>query len=261
MFHNATVRYIQLTDLHLLEEGPWVGFERALTVAAERKPDLLMITGDLARERGSMALYRAVQQRLDAFPSDWIVMPGNHDDPACFGDAFGRRYASTDDWHGMNRLVQCGGYRNIIIDSSSGTVAHEALLWLDATLTMIQTGVITGHEHPDVLIWIHHPVLTGFSRFMDEHYPLSNALEVRSVLERYSLNLRFHIFCGHYHCEDISRVGTATQYCTPSTWRQIDQYSSEFRPLPGDDEGACRVVDINESGVQTVVVSGTGTFM
>ncbi len=255
MFHNQTVRYIQLTDLHLAKEGPWIGFEKALARAAEKQPDFLMITGDIAREWGSPALYQSVRQRLDLFPGDWLVMPGNHDDPTCFAPAFGRRYASTGEWHGMNRMIQCNGYRSILLDSSSGAVAGEALLWLDATLAMIHAGVVTGHEHRDLLLWIHHPILTGFSRFMDENYPLVNAADVRTVLERYSETLRIHIFCGHYHCENISRYGTLTQYCTPSTWRQIDPTASDFKALPGEDEGACRVVDIDETGIHTVVVS------
>ena len=253
------MRIVQITDLHLdLEERTphgidvWENARWAVATARDARPDLVVVSGDLALHYGSPELYAALPPLFAGLGCDYLLLPGNHDDRSAFGAAFGRRYALREDTPWLDRQVDAGGVPMLLLDSSAGRLEERQLAWVDAVLTARTAAAARGAGPPGVLVWIHHPVLTGFHRYMDGAYPLQNADAVRAVLTRHRRALSIELFCGHYHCED-SRVDGIRQHTTPSTYMQIDPEPEEFRVLPGGP--AIRIVDVDTAGaVETVVV-------
>lgn len=72
-------RLLHLTDIHFgCEDAPAVAASTAF--AWERKPDLIVVTGDLTRD-GRPSEFEAAAAWLAGLPEPRIVTPGNHDTP------------------------------------------------------------------------------------------------------------------------------------------------------------------------------------
>jgi Icc protein len=256
------VRIVQITDRHLnpdehhpngvdvQDNARW-----ALREAQDREPDLIVLTGDLAFWMGTHETYREVAALLDGISSDYLVLPGNHDDRSLFSDVFGRRYRTTPDHPWLDRQVNLAGIPMILLDSADGTIAEGQLAWLEVVIAEYARAAGRGEAASRIILWTHHPILTGFHRYMDREYPLVNATEVYDGLLAAIATDRLEvtIFCGHYHTENAQQRGPISQYCTPSTYLQIDPRAEEFRVAhrtPG-----IRLVDIGGGGtIATSVV-------
>lgn len=115
---SARITILHATDLHLRRSLPGSSghavrrsrevpelLERLADVVAARRPDLLVLTGDLvdvphpllhgdpAQHPETMAEavadYRLLRRWLDALPCRWHVIPGNHDRADAFATVFG----------------------------------------------------------------------------------------------------------------------------------------------------------------------------
>jgi len=77
-----TIRIWQVSDTHLSAERPYfeANWEAFAGLAAERRPDLVVHSGDLALEAPERAtdLDRG-HAALAALDCEWLVIPGNHD--------------------------------------------------------------------------------------------------------------------------------------------------------------------------------------
>ena len=88
-----TFRLVQMTDLHLLADpqalyrgkATRTSFLEALKLACHLKPDLLLLTGDLAEDE-QPATYQWLYQQLEASGLTWQWLPGNHDQPALMNE-------------------------------------------------------------------------------------------------------------------------------------------------------------------------------
>ncbi|POQ98206.1 hypothetical protein AU468_14315 [Alkalispirochaeta sphaeroplastigenens] len=260
MIHNRNVRCVHISDLHLdlVNRTPqgvpvWDHFFWARKTARNLNPDLVVITGDLALDQGSEELYREIASEL-VFPGAQVLLvPGNHDKREYFATAFGRRYTLDPHWPRLDRVVETGGRTMILLDSADGEISRETLAWLDSFLTSTASAVRRGEQDGTVLLWMHHPPLGGFNRFMDTNYPLRNGRELVSLLEGFAGLLRFHLFCGHYHTDDQRHQENITQYSVPSTWIQLDPETPGF--AVASRVAGLRLVDIDSSGtVETLVI-------
>ncbi len=141
----------------------------------------------------------------------------------------------------------------LLLDSADAKIDPRQLQWLDSVLHEDAAAARRGEGARRLLLWTHHPVLTGFHRFMDAEYALDNASELRSILQRYCGDLELFLFCGHYHCENTRQWHGIHQFCTPATYVQLDPTTDQ---LTVTDEGpAIRVIDLPPlSDVQSVVV-------
>lgn len=72
-------RILHISDLHFGRTRPQAT-EAILRLAWERRPDLVVISGDLT-QRARRAQFREARQFLDRLPGPWLAVPGNHDIP------------------------------------------------------------------------------------------------------------------------------------------------------------------------------------
>ena len=220
---------------------------------AETGAHAVFVTGDLAFRYGTRETYAELVLWLDRLPCDYLVMPGNHDDRSLFADIFGRRYRTTGAAPLIDRHVDVGGIPMVMLDTGDGAVTAEQLLWLDSVLASRAAAARKARGPRHLAIWCHHPILTGFHRYMDTNYPLIGAAEAQTVLDSYTADLDISIFCGHYHWESHLVRGGIHQYCTPSLHIQIDPVSETF--LPHSSVPGYRVVEIcSGAPVETAVV-------
>lgn len=256
------VRIIQITDIHLdLDDVPrerpdaWEQFRWALERSQRENPDLIVITGDVGKEMGTPPLYRTVASILADMDVDVILLPGNHDRREDFFGAFGRRYRLSPESPTLDRVIETGGRPMLALDTADGFLHDHTLAWFDMQLNTYAAAARGGMHAGTVVVWMHHPPITGFHRFMDANYALSNGDDFLTIADRYHGNLTVSVFCGHYHTEYVATAGAVTQYVTPSTWYQIDPVAEEC--TAASTVPAFRVVDFDEyGGVTTSVITG-----
>lgn len=251
---------VQITDVHLdsRERTPggidtWDRARWACNAAAGIDPDLVVLTGDLGLHLGTAETYFELRELLDQLPCDYLLIPGNHDERMLFTQAFGRRYRTTPDYPWLDRRAEVGGTAMILLDSADGLFQAQQLQWVDSSLAEEAGAARRGERPRRLLIWTHHPVITGFHRYMDAEYPLRNAHDLQIILERYSGDLDLFLFCGHYHCENVQQWRGIHQYCTPATYVQLDPTSPNLTIV--DENPAIRVIDLPPlADLETVVV-------
>jgi len=250
------VRIAHATDFHLSVETPtphnvdtWSAFDWSVGAAEEADADVLLVGGDLCFRVGEEGVYRRVADRLERFPGEWFVVPGNHDDRALFGPALGRRYAQRPDYRWLDRRVFVGGLPIVLVDSADGTLADEQIAWLDWTLADHERAVGEGRAPAILPIVVHHPIITGIHRYMDGAYRLTNAERVQEVLGKGRRTTPL-VLAGHYHCAAETHapdgVGRIEQLVTPSLFVNINPEAHEF--VQSGEPHAIRIVDLDDAG-------------
>jgi 3',5'-cyclic AMP phosphodiesterase CpdA len=145
----------QMSDLHAFNDAASVAAaERALSYLARLRPDVLIISGDLA-EVPTEENYGLVEALLDRAPCAVFMIPGNADDRATMRRVFrGNAYWPksgpmnfTVDLKGKIRLI---GFDVIVEGESFGHATAEGLAWLDAALSRppLLPILVMMHQHP-----------------------------------------------------------------------------------------------------------------
>lgn len=256
------MRIVHITDTHLdLEDrhpygvDVWANLEWALSTIVDSAADLIVHTGDLALSSGSGELYRVIAEHFVRVGIPYLLIPGNHDAPEEFEGAFGRRYRVTDQNKYLDRVWEVGGVTMLALDTAAAEYSPEQMAWLESVLTDLAGAASRGLRPRELLLWIHHPILTGFHQYMDARYALKNAQQLERLVASFTGLLKPTVYCGHYHTAASTNRSGIRQQCTPSTYTQIDAAASEFKALP---EGpAIRVIDYS-IGTQphSVIVRG-----
>ncbi len=247
------MKIAQLSDPHLdiRTTNPygvdvWDNFAWSLDAAMKHGCDLIVVTGDLAWRSATEDLYRRIDQLLRETEIEFLVLPGNHDDRTMFCRVFGRRYA-----HGADRpldlSVHVGGLPMYVLDSGDGTILDGQLAWLDARLADHRAAFQRGERAAAFHLWIHHPVLLGFHRYMDANYALTNATAVLATITPYLDEVPIHVYCGHYHVDDERSQGNLVQRTCPALFVQIDPAADEFTVLSATP--GFRLVEIDVAGI------------
>lgn len=216
------------------------------------EPDLVVLTGDIALDRGSLELYRAVEPHLERAGADVVLLPGNHDRRELFHEAFGRRYRMDINRPTLDRVIESGGRRMLVIDSADGVIHDHTLQWADSILASFADAAARGDHRGSVIVWTHHPPLGGFHRFMDRLWALKNGEDFVNLCGRYRDSLRIHLFCGHYHTEHSMGRDNVTQHCTPSTWLQLDTEAENHKI--SSTVPAIRLIDLDDDDNVTTAV-------
>lgn len=148
----------QLSDFHL--DGTARSTERATRVmdhlrALPRRPDALLVTGDIA-DHGAEAEYEEAVGLLDA-PFPVLCCPGNHDDRATYRRVLLGEPPETTP---INRLHRVGGAAVLMCDATipgrdDGRLDPDTLAWIDTALTEL------GQEVPALLAFHQPPVALG----------------------------------------------------------------------------------------------------
>lgn len=223
MSQNLTIA--QISDTHIEATAGLSSYtqldvrEQLLAVLrrlAQKRLDLLVISGDLAAKAGEIEAYFWIREALKILPCPYLVMAGNHDNVKNMAFVFD---LSPDDIINdmlcFSRVI--AGKRLFLLDSSSYKISSQQLNWLH--------NQVRDNTAP-ALLFVHHPPLLCGCQFMDNYYPLQNIDEVWSQLA----NLRAieHIFCGHYHTDLTIIHDGKYVHITPSTMAQIDRDNPKF---------------------------------
>ncbi len=234
------MKIVQLTDLHIaLEQEETLGvdvranFLRVLPKVESLRPDLLVLSGDLAFRDAATEVYAWVKEKVDALGIPYELISGNHDEPVQLARAFGREDRLRNDKIFFSMEVK--GYELQFLDTTVGVVSHDQLDWLGE-----QVARLSG----ELYLFMHHPPLFGGVPHMDTSYSLQNMQEVQAILHRFAGQV--HIFCGHYHVDKVLQQKNVTVYITPATFFQIDQHFEEFR------------VDHTRPGLREIVIDQHG---
>jgi len=217
------LRIAQITDTHLYADpaGRLLGLntqaclQQVVQLAAQKPPQLVVATGDLAHD-GSAEAYRRVRQCLTHLQAPVYCLPGNHD------DAEALQRCMSDDGYFSTSTVSVNGWQQIFLNSTvsgsdGGHLSERELQMLEDTLAA-SNGLPT-------LIWLHHqPVAIG-SHWLDA-MAIDNAPDFFRIVDRHP-QIRA-ITWGHVHqCFD-RQYKHVRLLATPSTCIQFLPDSGRF---------------------------------
>jgi 3',5'-cyclic AMP phosphodiesterase CpdA len=193
------VKFIHVSDLHLVAPGErlW-GFDPlerldaclADIVAHHQDAAFCAISGDLA-ERGEIAAYEVLKDRLSRFPLTTYLALGNHDDRKNYFRVFGDR--PRDDRGFVQQAAVHEGFSVLTLDtlkgppSSAGVYGEDRRAWLSNQLDRIG-------DQP-VIIFMHHPPFDIGHDLMDR-IKLEDGDGFHRLLSGRNIK---HIFFGHAH--------------------------------------------------------------
>jgi 3',5'-cyclic-AMP phosphodiesterase len=213
----------QLSDLHVRPDGmlyQGVVDSNAQLAAAiahvnglDPRPDLVLLTGDLV-EKGTAPEYIKLRELLSALAIPSLIIPGNHDDPADFREAF-RDHDYLPGNGPMHYVAEEGAVRIVAFDVTipglhHGLVDEDSARWLDETLA----------AEPDrpTIVMMHQPPFDTGVPYLDL-YACREGGRLAAVVARHRQVER--IVCGHVHRFMMLRFG-GTLLCTaPSTTTAI----------------------------------------
>jgi Icc protein len=228
---------IQISDTHLLGEG--LQHDRIDTLAnldlvlrrveaSDLRPDLILLTGDLA-DRGEHVAYRALRRRVEAasdrLGAPALYLPGNHDDRAALrGEVLGEEPGDEP----IDQVTWCGGLRVVALDSTvpgedGGELAPEQLEWLSRLLAdAAPEGTLVALHHPPV----HSPIASMGRIALRRPEQLAAALAGSDVRM---------IVAGHNHHAMAGVLGSIPVWVGPATAYQADPLvpDGRFRGFAG----------------------------
>ena len=235
----------QISDPHIGEDSGLVqgidvrkNFLTAFQSDSMKDLDLLVLSGDLANEKGEPGAYSFFIDVLKGSKVPVCVIPGNHDDLSVMEKFF--------DLKGKVHNGKCyyrydiAGRSILFLDSADGTVSREQLSWLEEEASKIKD---------EVLLFLHHPPCLCDHNFMDSKYSMKNIDEVQATLSKIK-NIK-HIFVGHYHFGKDVAVGDKVVHVTPATQMQIDANQPDF--YLQSTNPAWRVIEWGENFLKTQV--------
>lgn len=233
------MRLIQITDCHLLADPQGAsrkGFPLRQTQAVLKRvqalrPDVLLVTGDVAQDETSVA-YRHASQAFSTVGCPWFWIPGNHDQPELM-----------EEFHPFHEEVDLGDWRVLLLDSRlSGQPGGE--LGLEQLQRLAWQ--LEADDRP-ALIALHHPPVEIGSVWMDA-IGLKDRDALWQTLSPYPQVKA--LICGHIHQAFAARQGVVPVYGCPATSDQFLPRSHEFAV----DEAArpgLRVIDLRGDELST----------
>ncbi|MDQ0569983.1 Icc protein [Variovorax paradoxus] len=253
----------QLSDPHIRPEGVlYQGvadsnrmFSEALAHvhALDRRPDLLLITGDLVDE-GRPEEYAMVRELLSASLIPFLVIPGNHDHRENFRAAFhDHPYLPADGalhWCIDDHPVRFIGLDSCPTGKHHGHIDAQGLAWL--------ARVLAQDTSKPTLLMLHHPPFMSGIPYMDM-YRYMEVQQLEGVV-RAAPNIEL-VLCGHVHRTMLRRwAGTIVCSC-PSTTTEIDlQLAPDAQPQSHIGPRGCMLHLWDEVHGMVSHVSHIGTF-
>ena len=233
---SASLKFIQLSDIHFLEQGTNTTFKMlgesprllddAIAQINEQSDiDFVMLTGDLI-DKGFEKELSAFLPHLDSLTYPWYFAFGNHD--RCIGG-----YLNTKLFMDMVKKVNPNykfdksyyaftpkkGYRVIVLDNiitdeitSQGYVGEEQYNWLKKELNKASKDT--------VILFMHVPLIEPFA---SPNHRLRNATKIMSLIESYKNPIG--VFQGHYHAAKVVQYNNVLYVNTPA----LVSYPNAFR--------------------------------
>jgi len=214
----------QITDTHLEAQsgGKLAGMDTDASLElvlemlrhAERRPDVLLVTGDLA-SHGSTAAYGRLRDRIDALELPWVWLPGNHDDPRLMSEVLA---------HGapMYRCLRSSEWQILLLDSTErnkvgGTLGHSELELLEHMLSSA--------EGRHTVVCMHHQPVPVGCEWLDEQR-VSDADKLFALLDQFS-DVQALLW-GHVHQDFYAERNGVKLFATPSTCIQFKPGTEDF---------------------------------
>ena len=229
------VLVVQLSDTHLAglapdpgdPTSPDAGVRGTVTALGDRRPDLVLLTGDLADD-GSVDACRRLRGLVEPLGAPILATSGNHDLAASVAEVFG----PTDS-------AEVGNWRIVMVDTAipgrdAGAVDVEALgSRLDAV------------DPRPTLIAMHHPPVSPSTH---EMFHLDGATELIEMCAS-----RPHvrgIVSGHLHEAFERTAGDVAVVGCPSSWYAIVHDGDTYRLDPDGVVGA-QLLRLGDDGTLT----------
>ena len=232
----ASLKFIQLSDVHFLENGTNTTFKmigespRLLDDAVNQineqsNIDFVMITGDLL-DKGFEKELRAVLPHLNNLIYPWYFAFGNHDrcvggylDTKLYMDMVKKSNPNYKFEKSYYAFTPKKGYRAIVLDdiitdeiTSQGYIGDEQFNWLKKELDKASKDT--------VLIFMHVPLIEPFP---SPNHKMRNAVKIMTLIESYKNPIG--VFQGHYHATKIVQHDNVLYVNTPS----LVSYPNAFR--------------------------------
>lgn len=216
---KKTFCLVHLTDLHLLAnpqayyrgQNTRTSFLAGLKLATQLKPNLLLLTGDLAEDE-QPATYQWLYQQLEASELAWQWLPGNHDQPKLMNEL------KQSDFYLQTEAWQILGLNSHLPKATQGRLDASQLEQLKQALKKTKP----------LLIALHHPPLKVGSQWKDA-LALQNTDEFWALLKD-KPQAKLVVF-GHvhqafseykYHSLNLATPATSVQFTTNSNTFAID---------------------------------------
>jgi 3',5'-cyclic-AMP phosphodiesterase len=225
----------QITDVHLgFERGNPDEFNRqrldrvlAELVALDPRPDLLLVTGDLADEGDDRDSYERLRDSLAPLPFPAYLAVGNHD----ARDLFGEIFPDVPRPGGfVQYAIESGEVRILVLDTlevgrHGGGFCEVRAEWLRARLA----------EAPGrpTLIVLHHPPIESGLSWMTEDPEAEWVRRLRAVVERQDNVVA--MLSGHLHRPIATQWAGTTLIVCPSTAPQVALDLAEIDSERPDD--------------------------
>src|SRR5690606_953214 len=214
----------QISDLHIQHTGKHAEQIQTLRHLSDcmqalnrltPRPDVVVVTGDLT-EHGQESEYQLLKPMLEQLDMPFILIPGNHDNPAVLRDVFHDHDYLQSSSTFIQFAIDTWPLRIVGLDTTvpmrgEGALCAERLSWLADTLAQAP-------DTPTVVLMHHPPFETGI-RLMDDLGLLSGRAAFASVIAPYD-NIQ-RILCGHLHRTMFCRVGQTVASTCPGTAHQI----------------------------------------
>ena len=230
----------QITDIHLgfdqanPDEFNRQRLDRALRalVEMETRPDLLLVTGDLAEEGDDEISYRRLKEIFAALPFPYFMAMGNHDSRGPFRRVFPDA-PMTDGF--VQYALDDLPLRILVLDTleegrHGGAFCEARAAWLRARLA-------EAPDRPTLIVLHHPPIETGLS-WMTEN-PEAEWTHRLAAIVGAQPNI-VAMIAGHLHRPVITHWSGTTLIVCPSTAPQV---ALDLEPIdPERPDGRAMIV-------------------
>jgi 3',5'-cyclic AMP phosphodiesterase CpdA len=212
----------QITDLHLgFDQGNPDEFNRRrldrtlrALVAMVPRPDLLLITGDLAEEGDDEVSYARLKEALAGLPFPVFMAMGNHDSRDAFRRAFPNAPAAEDGF--VHYAIDDLPLRILVLDTlepgrHGGGFCETRADWLSARLA-------EAPDRPTLIVLHHPPIETGLS-WMTENPEAGWTRRLETIVAAQGNVVA--MIAGHLHRPVITQWAGTTLAVCPSTAPQV----------------------------------------
>jgi len=236
----------QVTDLHLgFDQGNEEEFNRkrldctlAALVAMRPRPDLLLLTGDLAEEGDDEISYGRLREAIADLPFPCFMTMGNHDSREPFRRVFPEAPAGDDGF--IHYAIDDWPLRILVLDTlevgrHGGGFCETRAGWLRARLA-------EAPQRPTLIVLHHPPIETGLS-WMTESPDAEWVHRLGEIVAAQDNIVA--MIAGHLHRAVIAQWAGTTLAVCPSTAPQvaldlmpIDPEQPDGRPMIVSDPPA-----------------------
>ena len=213
------MRIAQITDIHMTAGPTGPGgydaagaLETVLAAVAGLRPDIVLLTGDLAAN-GLPEEYRRLRQVLAGFGTPMLAVPGNHDERAAFRRELAGDGVGVGAGPGLWQAVEEGPVRLLGLDTlapdgaDAGVLGERQLAWVADRLGR--------DDKRPVLIFMHHP---PFSLGLPLDWTrCADGDDLAQLVQAHPRVVG--VICGHVHrAARLAWAGTIGGVCPPVAW-------------------------------------------